>query len=117
MITQLAAQAIAQTLWDARETGATVTLGAAEPTTGYVVGIPGYVLVDAQSADIVAQWVQQTPEATGFGVWRDQRTGRTYFDAVDVIQDRTLALMVAAVRDELAIWDLDAGEELRVTTA
>ena len=48
------------------------------------------------------------------GTWIDTDTDTVYFDASEWFEDRELALAVARVRMELAIWDIANGEEIRL---
>lgn len=76
-----------------------------ELTTGYVVAIRPI----QHEADIVT-------EGALFGRWTDETDGKVYWDEVEVFQDVTEALLVAANRGELAIWDLAEKVEIRVET-
>lgn len=50
----------------------------------------------------------------GVGVWKDQQTGKTYVDISIIDPDRKHALIAAAEAHQLAIYDLQHHQELRV---
>jgi hypothetical protein len=74
----------------------------AELTTGYVVGVRAI----QRETDIPT-------EGTLFGRWTDD-DGTVYWDQVEIIADRSMALHVAANRGELAIWDVAYGKAVEV---
>lgn len=74
-----------------------------ELTTGYVVATRPI----KREADI-------PNEGTLFGRWTDQNTGKVFWDEVEVFDDETEALLTAASRGELAIWDIANAVEIRV---
>jgi hypothetical protein len=73
-----------------------------ELTSGYVVATRPI----KREADIPT-------EGTLFGRWTDE-DGTVYWDEVEVFADETEALLMAANRGELAIWDLANETEIRV---
>ena len=90
------------------------------PLLGYYVGgvRPGLVVSDVSELDRGdLAWFVGTTNARFFGVWKDTETGDIYFDAVTWITGLGEALYVAAERGEIAIWDIQNGEEIRVKEA
>ena len=101
--------------------GATVDVnGSAGPTSGFMVGVPGYgttLPLASFTLDDVAEWVTNTrrriaaADATYLGAWVDGET--VYLDVSQRFNDRGVALITASQREELAIWDIAAGAEIR----
>lgn len=100
--------------------GATVSpFAESSPTDGYMVGVAGYgatLPLATATLEDVAAWVRDTrphvatPRAF-FGSWVDGDT--LYLDVSQRFADCGVALIVAAQRDELAIWDVANGAEIR----
>lgn len=94
-----------------------------EVTEGFVVGGAGgfvarTVSVDGDVAGAIASFVQRIPSRLGgekihnVGTWIDG--GIVFIDTVEVIKNRTTAILVAAERGELAIWDAANGVEITI---
>lgn len=49
-----------------------------------------------------------------YGFWWDSETNLLYIDAVIVVSDKATAHRMAIMNDEIAYYDLVAGEEIRV---
>lgn len=97
-----------------------------EPDSGYMVSLNGYeqtyrlndfrligdgmVTVWASRADVQAAI---NVHGTWFGAWVDGDT--VYLDVSEHVTDRETALRLGAERDQLAVWDVAAGKEIRVT--
>lgn len=87
------------------------------PATGFYVGglRPSLVISDISELDRGdLAWFIGGSEARYFGVWTDKTDGKIYFDAVDWIEDAAAALSLASFRNEIAVWDIKNGEEIRV---
>lgn len=87
------------------------------PKTGFYVGGVRPSLVISNIADLDRgdlAWFIGGTEARYFGVWTDKETGKIYFDAVTHVDDFHDAFMLGSERDEIAIWDIKNGEEVRV---
>ena len=72
----------------------------------------------AKVVDVIAK-MQNQGEASrfdglAFGGWYDSKSGRYYYDATVIVKDRTEALELARVNGQLAIFDLDNLEEIRL---
>lgn len=61
----------------------------------------------------LAWWIGNN-EASFYGVWADEETGKIYFDGSSWVFDLHSALAVGKARNEIAIWDIANGEEIRV---
>lgn len=100
--------------------------GLAFPVTGYAVALPGcertYPL--PPQADALAGLVRAysaehadtlAPADRYLGTWVDGRT--VYLDTVEVYADRAAAELAGIAAGQLAIFDLAAGSEIRLTPA
>ncbi len=104
--------------------GGTVSVnpGVTVPSKGYVVALKGEgtttsdfgleysneVFAWIDRAKIVADW------NNGFlGVWTDTETDVVYFDVVKVLPEKAAALKLARDTQEIAIFDLANGKEIR----
>jgi hypothetical protein len=56
--------------------------------------------------------VLQRPD-TYFGVWWDDESDLVYFDVSTVVDDRTKAIELGIEHKQLAVFDLNSGEEIR----
>lgn len=92
-------------------------------TSGYAVGLA--VTQDSFGADGLAKVVdviakmQNQGEAShfdglAFGGWYDSKSGRYYYDVTVIVKDRAEALELARVNGQLAIFNLDKKEEIRL---
>jgi hypothetical protein len=127
--------AITEIIKGTRENGGHTAsvLGIDVPKTGYMVG--GYVdslifdaslILDGEHDEVVwrmiIKWVSENfTLATKFsmflGGWIDTETGEAYIDLSQhfAYEDSLNAMMTANFHDEIAIWDLGKGEEIRVS--
>lgn len=99
--------------------GGTITrTGEALPQEGYFIGGKFRSLVFESRAEIdrgeLGWWIGSNTPARFYGVWEDPETGKVYFDAVSHMNYEANALSLAKVRGELAIWDIVAGQEIRL---
>lgn len=104
--------------------GYTVNAATLQPiTSGHAVALA--VTQDSFGAEGLAKVVdviekmQNQGEASrfdslAFGGWYDSKSGRYYYDATVIVKDRTEALELARVNGQLAIFDLDNLEEIRL---
>ncbi len=53
-------------------------------------------------------------DGLAFGGWYDSKSGRYYYDATVIVKDRTEALELARVNGQLAIYDLNNKEQIRL---
>ena len=69
---------------------------------GYIVAVRPFVEGDAlEIGDLI-------------GSWTDTETGKVYLDHVEHYWDERIALNLAAVRGEIAIWDVANSKEIRL---
>jgi hypothetical protein len=87
------------------------------PTTGYYVGgkYPSLTfdyphLVDRGE---IAWWIGNNP-SPWYGVWVDSDDGKVYIDAVNHVDSQRVALSLGRIRQEIAVWDIENGKEIRV---
>lgn len=104
--------------------GYTVNAATLQPmTSGYAVGLA--VTQDSFGVDGLAKVVdviekmQNQGEASNFdglafGGWYNSKNGCYYYDATVIVKDRTKALELARVNGQLAIYDLDNLEQIRL---
>lgn len=104
----------AHELWEHRDTGYTITLHGDVPTEGFVVGSGEESLENPYDSEAIARYMESHADRYSvFGIWRDEYTGIVYVDAVQVVLSREKALKWAHKRHELAIWDIEANQEVR----
>jgi hypothetical protein len=87
------------------------------PKTGFYVGgvRPSLVVSDVSDLDRGdLAWFIGGTEARYFGVWTDTDDGKIYFDAVTHVDNFHDAFTLGSERGEIAIWDIERGEEIRV---
>lgn len=62
----------------------------------------------------VVNYVNDHTGVNAFGGWMDQKTGLYYYDATVIVNDLSAALALARENDQIAIFDLNTFEEIRV---
>lgn len=62
----------------------------------------------------VVNYVNDHAGVNAFGGWMDQKTGLYYYDATVIVNDLAVALALARENDQIAIFDLDTLEEIRL---
>lgn len=93
--------------------GATVSVSRA--TGRYICGGVRTVVAGRHAApESVAAGLVTRRHVDTIGSWLDSETGRVYLDAGTRHATRAVALRVARVRGELAIWDEQLMREIRV---
>lgn len=53
-------------------------------------------------------------DGLAFGGWYNSKNGRYYYDATVIVKDRAKALELARVNGQMAIYDLDNLEQIRL---
>lgn len=119
--------AIKTVLQETRENGGSTVsvIGEKLPEAGYMVGgsVDGFhVDVFTTDNDISAMletyihrnYALLTRGNVFLGGWLDKETDELWFDVSDKYNVKEYALMIAADRGELAIWDIASSEEIRV---
>lgn len=108
------------------ETGLTIGLDGTQVHQGFAVGREGWEMRLSQPLVLnswfaVREWVQTVltvheihyaKSDWALGVWRDG--DKVYFDVVNVVADRDEALAMGRAHNQLAIYDLAKGEEIRL---
>jgi hypothetical protein len=128
--------AIENLLWNTRETGGDTqsARGDKVPDTGYMVGgMTDSLIFDAmlirdpghfhQAYNMIMRWMvaenfaMATRANVFLGGWIDQETGIAFIDLSEHFPSdmRANAIHQAISRDEIAIWDLEKGEEIRIS--
>lgn len=86
------------------------------PSSGYAVGGKAPTLImgvkgrTISMVEELGRWLDKNPSRY-FGSWADN--GVAYFDAVDIVDNRDLAIDFAINRGEKAIWDFANSREIR----
>lgn len=125
--------AIENLLWETREKGGSTqsARGDKVPDTGYMVGgVVDSLMLDALLIrdpghffvvyNMIQRWVNDnfaraTDPGAFLGGWIDTEENIAYIDLSLHILDRETAILMAKEFEELAIWDLEKGEEIRVS--
>lgn len=87
------------------------------PKAGFYVGGVRPSLVISSVSDLDRgdlAWFIGGTEARYFGVWTDTGDGKIYFGAVSHVDNYHDAFMLGNERGEIAIWDIERNEEIRV---
>lgn len=90
-----------------------------EPTSGYAVGLKGREFPAGASSYDIEYFVLcheddlRLPFAH-LGGWHDSETGHDWLDVVIVYQDPLKAVKTAKERGQLAIYDLERKQEIRL---
>ncbi len=93
---------------------------------GYVVAMPGHSGIlpadqfftnDAQAAQAVRSWMDANAQVLSqpgmnVGVWHDAANGEVVLDPSEVISDKSAAISAGIARDQQAIWDNGAMQEI-----
>lgn len=92
-----------------------------QPTKGYLVSVlDGLVFDNISEVNVheLSAFIKDNIEKCSlnafFGGWKDQTTGKVYFDLSKNIQNLDEALQIAKDKNQLAIWDLNENKEIRV---
>jgi hypothetical protein len=84
-------------------------------TSGYAVALAATQnSFGAEGLDRVVNYVNTHDGVNAFGGWMDQKTGLYYYDATVIVNDLTAALALARENDQIAIFDLNTFEEIRL---
>lgn len=88
------------------------------PRSGYLVGgaFPSLVFdaLDQVDRGELAYWIGSNEPMPYYGTWVDTETGKIYFDGVEHYEYLAVAESVGSTRKEIAIWDIEAGAEVRL---
>ena len=78
------------------------------PTSGFAVGFKAFMNIQE-----ALEFLWPYPGCK-LGGWVDQETGVFHLDAVAVFQSRESAINFGRCRNQIAIWDFGAQEEIRL---
>lgn len=65
----------------------------------------------------VVDFAAKDSRVKAFGGWLDSQTGQYYYDAVIIVMDLKLAYELAELNDQLAFFDIDNMQEIRLDGA
>ena len=100
----------------ANPAGFTVNAQTFEPiTSGYAVAVlDTQNSFNAEGADIVMEYVNNHPEVNAVGGWYNSENGRFYYDATIVVNDLATAVELGKANQQIAIFNLNNLEEIRL---
>jgi hypothetical protein len=113
-------------LFSAREAGGGTFLCNGEKPlnfSGYVVGgkVPSHRVFEVADnyntiakVENIAAWIDRNP-STYYGSWKDGDV--IHIDAVDIVHDKEEAMSLGVKRNQLAIWDIEKGEDVRLESS
>lgn len=93
------------------------------PGFGFMVSIPGHEVTvprEVFNAVDVAEYIGQTyakvtdHDALFWGAWVNEDDDRVYFDLSMHIRDRDEAMAIGRASGQIAIWDVENAEEIRL---
>lgn len=95
--------------------------GAQTPNHGYFVGGACEPLIfdsvestnSPLALSLIQRFVEHCPSDL-IGWWIDEADGKVYIDGTDWFDNQTLAIVTGRERGEIAIWDANNNEEIRV---
>lgn len=105
--------------------GFSVTPRGKSPEDGFMVAAPGRTKIVSESdlsgpngQRIINDYAQEHSDAlrqsgAHIGGWTDRETGKTYLDISHKINSRTRAIQQGKKRNQIAIWDVRKGREIR----
>ena len=102
----------------ANNTGISINDKYEKPTDGYmvsVVGGPTYQSSDPAPIKEIMAFIQSNAvKESYFGTWKDSETGKVYIDISANFEDKDIALELAGIWNEIAIWDVKNNCEIRL---
>lgn len=105
--------------------GFSVTPKGKTPSDGYMVSVPGRTRIVSESdlrgpngQRIIQDYAQQHSDilrqpGAHIGGWTDKETGKTYLDVSRNIKDQDRAISAGKAHNQIAIWDVKNGKEIR----
>ena len=105
--------------------GFSVTPKGKQPSGGYMVSVPGRTRIVSESDlagpnghAILQDFANRNSDAlrqpgAHLGGWTDKETGKTYLDVSHNIGNRNRAISAGKSRNQIAIWDVKHGREIR----
>lgn len=84
-------------------------------TTGFAVAVAATQnSFDAEGLAAVVDYVSTHNEINAFGGWYDRESGKYYYDATIIVEDKDKAIEIGRLNNQLAIFDLANLEEIRL---
>lgn len=104
------------TIAAANPAGYTVNARTLAPlTSGYAVAVAATQnSFGPEGLERVIEYASTHKNIAAFGGWLDEKSGRYYYDAVVICQDRTDAMELARVNKQIAFFDLNNKKEVRL---
>lgn len=104
------------TIAAANPAGYTVDARTLEPlTSGYAVAVAATQnSFGPEGLQRVIDYADTHKEVAAFGGWMDEKSGLYYYDAVIICEDRADALELARVNKQIAFFDLNSQQEVRL---
>ena len=119
---------ISQTALDtirANPGGFSVRPDGTQPTSGFMVSMPGHTKIVSENElsgpnghQIINDYAREHAGAlrdpsAHVGGWTDKDTGKTHLDVSQNIPNRGLAVAAGRSRNQISIWDVKRGEEIK----
>jgi hypothetical protein len=105
--------------------GFSITPQGEQPSAGYMVSVPNRTQIVSEAdlrgpagREILDNYGRQHADVLNqpgmhVGGWTDKDSGKTYLDVSENIRDRERAVQAGRERNQIAIWDVGKGEEVR----
>lgn len=102
--------------------GTTIDAGYNKPKLGYLTAInKGLEFKNLSSVNehTISKWIEKNKSFTKqngyyFGSWKDEKTGKVYFDIVGCFSHFVTACKVAKKFEQIAIWNVLGEVEIRI---
>ncbi len=96
--------------------GYTVDARTLQPVTaGFAVAVAATQnSFDAEGLAAVVDYVSTHNEINAFGGWYDSESGKYYYDATIIVNDKAKAIELGRLNNQLATFDLANLEEIRL---
>lgn len=97
----------------------------AVPATGFMVSLPGHTRIVSEAdlrgpggRALLARYARENAGAlqqpgAHLGGWTDKASGKTYLDISHNIKSKGQAVRAGRARNQIAIWDVKNGREIR----
>ena len=104
------------TIAAANPAGYTVNARTLEPlTSGYAVAVAATQnSFGPEGLQRVIEYAATHKDIAAFGGWLNNKSGLYYFDAVIICEDRAGAMELARINKQIAFFDLNRGQEVRL---
>lgn len=116
------ARALANSLYQKCNEGASYNSKFDSPKWGYMVSLkdgPVFDTITGVDTGKVTAFIEENLPSMDFplfyfGVWIDSETGKVYFDLAEQFANLDNARGAAQARDQIAIYDVDNKEDIRI---